>query len=390
MILKLLSLSARFIFLLIITENLPEYHLTEFVLILTLSVIFSRIISFGIKDNLALKIKGDINGFNNYKNYVIVVATVWIIPISYVLIRGGSETALLVFVLSISQLMSNLVMGLVRTFSHSLYEVIQNLPWLLVTLTIIPLLEDEIDYKICVILYSFSVFSVSFLVFIFFCTKNKVNIIGWSGFKNLKQMLNGGLEKMLADALITLSARGVILWPSLIMNIKVSNSITLSLSAAEACWQLMNVYINKDYSIACKTRKFRYKNNLLIIFSVLVSAIILVNYIKPITNLVGLYWVGDYLKSISPLMFTLFLIYLFNVSLFMYIRCTYWVFDGKIRGLVLLQLFFILIQIMTSPIMSGWAQPWLGVEFYYYLYTALTIMLSFTSYLLLRKNILSC
>jgi len=252
--LKLLSISSKLGFLLVVVPSLNAGVFTEYVIALTYAVLISRVLSFGLEEQLVTVVKGVRKNLAMYMPLYGLSLVLVVIAILLNLVFSFENN---IYLISVVLMSGSILGGLIRGVYPDQYEWILNVPWVLF-LFFAFFTKVKSVYELVVIL-SLSHLLVHAIVVFF----NK-NVFSGAfsevhrSFFNAKNIIKSSVLKVVASLLLIADFRGLLIWSKILHDNILIDSITMAISVGEGVWQLFMVLVNRKYGEYCSKKTTYY------------------------------------------------------------------------------------------------------------------------------------
>jgi len=247
---KLAAFSARGIFLVMVLPRLPQGELAEYVFISTCAILVSRLLLFGLEDEVPLVVRGH-RGVAG--RFFPVVALGWLLAVvvaTWLFLSGESIAA--IGLLSVATATGLFLAGLIRTFDPAAFEQLMNLPWIVFTgFALTRRFSTGIELA-ALMSASMLIIQVSYVI------RLQVYRIGPEADSSaLAERLWGGVVrgwiKLVSNLILIGAMRAYILWPKVLPSVPLLDSVAFALAWGEAFWQLGMVVVHRRYAAYSRT-----------------------------------------------------------------------------------------------------------------------------------------
>lgn len=240
-ILKVSSILSKVFFLLLVIPSLIEGEYGEYYFLISVSLIFSRVISFANEEYIPSKLDEDNLPFFYvcYFMYVTVVVFFFILHITF------DVSNFMVFVAA-SSIAANVTLGgILRLKSPLSHCFLANFPFVLFLFLSIGLGVKSSQELILVFSLSM-LLSQMFFIKSFFLNTEALNFKNFKTFYFSKKSMKQWIGKVLSNILVIANLRVTILAVYILHGS--NDDVAMALTIAEIFWQLVMVWLNRTYS----------------------------------------------------------------------------------------------------------------------------------------------
>ncbi|WP_281648201.1 hypothetical protein [Parendozoicomonas sp. Alg238-R29] len=254
---KVLSLASKFLFLILIVPQLSDGVFSEYYLVLTYILIFSRLLSFGASENIAIKISGEICKVHDFFCLYVVFISFSVLMFLLSNFFGGYYIAMALVACFCA---SNVFSGLFRGFAPETYELNINLPWILFFIGAL-LFDASTHVSLLNILFC-SYILTQVLVFLYVKSQLRIvfhiRAISQVGRIYFEMIPSGSIRQFsIINQIIFIRLPFVL--PDTLSLLKLNDSVALGLSIVEGVWQLFMVPVNRRFSKYCNNKVLFYE-----------------------------------------------------------------------------------------------------------------------------------
>jgi hypothetical protein len=242
---KLLSIFSKIYFLAFTVQEMPEGFFAEFFLVITGSLVAARFLSFGLYDEIPLFVRSDSESYN-FKSLIPYTLILFFIVFCFLLMYIFTYNTLVLYVFLTLVLLNGMFLsGVVKSVWPESYEHILGMPWAIFVFALFFLSVNTVDGFI--FYYSLSYFVTHIIVIIHrnFLIKITDNIM--ITLSNFYILCGRGWNKMLSELFLLVNTRGLILFPPILIGVKLSDQLTFLFAAAEAASSIVMIMVNRNY-----------------------------------------------------------------------------------------------------------------------------------------------
>lgn len=257
--LKILSILAKIMFLLLVAPMLKEGEFARYVFLSTCALLIARIFSMGVNNQIPVEVKGQEIRARKFYTFIRLFLTT---SIALFILAGLLQlTWINLVLLSCSLLASAYIEGVLKSLSPEQNEKLINFPWILLLLGCMIFNVEEADRVL--ILYSGSILMVStFMAFRIGVWSINKEHDRWQSKKEIIEFYKKGAIKSMSDVLLLANSRSLVLWPKWLGLGGLTDQLTLALTIAEAISTLPMVIINRNYTQYCSSAIHRIKSHI--------------------------------------------------------------------------------------------------------------------------------
>ena len=230
-----------------VVPKLDDKVFSEYIYILTLCLIISRLICWGINDQIPIIVpKSQIHKLNFWALLFLIISTILVAIGIQFKIDLISTVAIVVIMIT-----ESILEGMLISISMKTYEKLLNFPWI-VFLIIVLLFPVANAYDLLNFYCIAYIITHVFIFFIFMGVQYRNFFKDFYALSELVKLFQGGYLKVIGQLLILVNIRGVILLPKLLRGVIVSDTIALGITIAESVSTVFMVILNRNFSKYCQ------------------------------------------------------------------------------------------------------------------------------------------